>query len=558
MPPWLPEAGHGDFVDERRLTDAQIKLIQDWARRGAPEGARTEAPSPPAFPSEWALGTPDLVIQVSEPFALPAEGPDVFWNFILPRSIATTRLVKGVEIRPGNSRVVHHANLLVDHGRSARTQEKTPGSGFPGMDLNIETDTFDPDSHFLFWKPGGIPRFEPEGMAWRLEPRSDLVLNVHMKPSGRPELVQPAVGLYFTSQSPGKTPMLVKIENDRALDIPAGVRDFQIAEDFRLPVDVDVLAVYPHAHYLGTLLEGYATLPDGSRRWLIRVPHWDVNWQSVYRYRAPVFLPKGTTVSMRFHYDNSEGNLRNPNRPPRRVTNGNQATDEMGHLWLQILPRGDGDRRSLIQEALLRRRLEKYRDDAGAHLSLGALLLDRHEDPAAIDQLREGLRLEPDHAQGWNNLGAAFVGQGKSGDAIEQFRRALGLQHDYPAARYNLANALAAEGRIEEAAAAFRVVLAASPEDRAAREQLRATLIRIGDAAASAGRFADAAQSYRELASLDPGNADIRNNYGIILARTGDLSGAVEQFEAALKVNPGHAAARRNLEQVRERLTKHQ
>lgn len=53
---------------------------------------------------------------------------------------------------------------------------------------------------------------------------------------------------------------------------------------------------------------------------------------------------------------------------------------------------------------------------------------------------------------------------------------------------------------------------------------------------------------------LDPGNADLRNNLGIILVRAGDSAGAIEQFEAALKVNPWHAAARRNLEQVRPKL----
>jgi hypothetical protein len=226
--------------------------------------------------------------------------------------------VKAIEIRPGSARV-HHANLLVDRARTARRQAKVPGEGFSGMDLTIETDTFDPDSHFLFWKPGGTPWIEPDGMAWRLDPASDLVLNVHLQPSGKPETVQPSVGLYFTDKPPAARPMLLKLENDRALDIPAGTRDFVIADDFRVPVDVDLLAVYPHAHYLGSLLEAFATLPDGSRRWLIRIPQWDVNWQAVYPYRAPVFLPKGTLVSMRFHYDNSAGNPRNPSSPPKRV-----------------------------------------------------------------------------------------------------------------------------------------------------------------------------------------------------------------------------------------------
>ena len=134
--------------------------------------------------------------------------------------------------------------------------------------------------------------------------------------------------------------MLLQLEHDGALDIPAGVADFPVSDDFVVPMDMDVLAVYPHAHYLGHLLEGYATLPGGTRKWLIRIPDWDPNWQAVYRYKEPVFLPKGTVISMRYHYDNSAANPRNPNQPPQRVRGGNQATDEMAHLWLQVLPRG--------------------------------------------------------------------------------------------------------------------------------------------------------------------------------------------------------------------------
>ena len=65
----------------------------------------------------------------------------------------------------------------------------------------------------------------------------------------------------------------------------------------------------------------------------------------MYRYKQPVFLPKGSVISMRYHYDNSAANVRNPNHPPKRVEAGNHATDEMGHFWLQVLPRGAADHR---------------------------------------------------------------------------------------------------------------------------------------------------------------------------------------------------------------------
>ena len=553
MPPWLPEPGHGEFAEERRLSADQIDRISRWAAAGAPEGSPTDAPKPPGFTPGWQLGTPDLVLTVSKPFPVSADGPDLFWNFILSPSVGRTRYVEAVEVRPGAARSVHHANLLLDRARSTRRQEKSPGAGFPGMDLNIETATFDPDSHFLFWKPGGILRREPD-LAWRLDPGNDLVLNVHFHPSGKPEMVAPSVGLYFTDRPPSKHPMLMQMERDSALDIPPGARDFLITDDFRLPVGMDVLAVYPHAHYLGTLLEAFATLPNGSRQWLIRIPRWDLNWQAVYHYRQPLFLPKGTVISMRFHYDNSPDNPRNPSSPPRRVTAGNQSTDEMGHLWLQVLPRGEGNPRGVLQEALMRHRLANDPSNALAHFNLGALLLGRHNTEEAIGHLREALGLDPAQPMAWNDLGAALQAEGKLEEASKQFRKALELDPDYVNARFNLANALAAEEKPEAAAAEFRRVIAATPDDAAARSQLVAILIRSGNAAAAEGRLEEAAASYRELAALRPDDADVRNNFGIILARAGDLAGAATQFDAALKANPSHSAARHNLEAVRARL----
>lgn len=471
MPPWLPEHGYGDFFDEQRLTDEQIGLIMRWVKEGVSEGPGPP-PRQPQFTEGWQLGRPDLVVTAPEPYRIPGDGKDVFWNFILTPSITSSRWVKAVEINPGNHRLIHHANLLVDRTRFSRLKEAHPGSGFPGMDLTIEADTFDPDSHFLFWKPGSAPQVEPAGLAWRLDPGNDLVLNVHVQPSGKPEELQPSVGLYFTNQPQTEFPMLIQLEHDGALKIPAGDSDFKIADDFTLPLDVHVLAVYPHAHYLGKVLEGYATLPDGSRKWLIRIPDWDLNWQAVYRYRNPVFLPKGTVISMRYQYDNSDRNPRNPFHPPRLVVGGNQSTDEMGHLWLQVLPVGAPDQRMVLQEALMKHRLEKYPGDFAAYFNLGALKLGEHDPSGAIPLLENALRAEPNQAVALNTLGAAFEMMDKNAEALACFRKALGEQPGYLNARYNLGNTLADLGRLDEAITEFEAVVAANPGDAKAREHL--------------------------------------------------------------------------------------
>jgi len=480
MPPWLPEPGYGDFAGEMRLTQGEIDTISKWVQAGAPEGPAAATPPVPAFPDGWQLGKPDLILEASKPFALPASGPNVFWNFIYSPDLKTRRYVRAVEIRPGDKRVVHHANLLVDRAGLSKLREASPGAGFPGMEVSLERTSFDFDSHFLFWKPGTVPQSEPDGLAWTLEPGSSLVLNTHLQPTGKQQMVQPAVGLYFTSQPPDRFPMLIQLEHDGALNIPAGDRDFPVSDDFRLPEDVDVLAIYPHAHYLGKLLEAYATPPSGQRVWLIRIPDWDLNWQAVYRYRKPVFLPRGSVISMRYHYDNSTANPRNPNHPPRRVQAGNQATDEMGHLWLQVLPRGRGDRRMELEEALMAHRLEKYPGDFLAELKLGAVKLARLDAPGAVPFLKAAVRARPDHPEARNLLGSALARLGRNQDAIGQFETAIRLRPDYPNAHFNLANALAASGKLPEAIAEYRKLLVLFPNDAAVRDRLQHALTRLG------------------------------------------------------------------------------
>ena len=554
MPPWLPEPGSGDFHDARRLTDQQIRTIEQWVEQGTPAGSPADAAPLPKFTPGWQLGTPDLVLEAPAAYRLRSDGPDEYWNFVLPVKLADTRWVKAIEIRPGNARAVHHANVLIDRSRTARTQEKTPGSGFPGMDLSIEADTFDPDSHFLFWKPGGIPWEEPDGMAWRADSSTDLVLNVHMQPTGKVEMVQPSIGLYFTSHPGTKFPMLVQLERDGALDIPAGAGDFEVTDDFTLPMDVDVLAVYPHAHYLGRVLEGWATLPDGSRKGLIRIPDWDVNWQAVYRYTTPVFLPKGSVISMRFHYDNSDANPRNPNHPAKHVRGGNQATDEMSHLWLQVLPRGEQDRRMELQEALMRHRLDRYPGDFSAQFNLGALQLARGNAAGSIPYLRAAVGTRPEQAVALNTLGAALLSTGNASESASLLERAVRSNPRYTNARYNLANALAEQQQWEQAAAQFRAVLNENADDAGAREHLGEVLRRWGDQMVAAHRLEDAVSRYRESLGFRQDDAQLHSDLGTALAKLGRIREAVPEFETALRLDPHLDLARHNLQAARARL----
>ncbi|HLK48447.1 MAG TPA: tetratricopeptide repeat protein [Bryobacteraceae bacterium] len=476
MPPWLPEPGRGDFEGERRLTDQEIHAIGEWAAAGAPEGSSDQSPEPPRFAGEWQLGAPDLVVEAASSFHVPAAGPDVHWNFVLRPDTKTPRFVRALEIRPGDRKLVHHANLLVDRTASTHLRENAPGQGFPGMDLAVMRSPFDPPGHFMFWKPGSAPHQEPPGFVWRLNPADELVLNVHLHPSGKPEEIRPAIGLYFTDQPPAKFPLLVQLENNQALDIPAGARNFVVSDAFSLPLDADALAIYPHAHDLGKLLEAYATLPDGSRKWLIRIPEWNRAWEAVYYYREPVFLPQGTLITMRYHYDNSPANVRNPNQPPRRVRAGNQAGDEMAELWLELLPRGRGDRRRELEEAVIRHRLDRNPKDFTANLNLGAVLLSRLNAADAVGVLKNAVAADPARAEARNMLGLALQFVGRTAEAGAAFESALRLRPDYTAARFNLANAQIKSGRLDQAIENLRKVVAANPEDPLPKKRLEEAL----------------------------------------------------------------------------------
>jgi len=350
-------------------------------------------------------------------------------------------------------------------------------------------------------------------MSLRLDKDTDLVLNIHLQPSGKPEKIQPSLGLYFTDRAATLFPLLLQLENDRQLDIPPGEKRFLVTDEFTLPVDVDVLAVYPHAHYLGKDLQALAILPDGSARTLIHIPQWDLNWQAVYRYTDPVSLPKGTTITMRYIYDNSSDNPANPNDPPRRVVAGNRSSDEMAHLWLQVLPHASHeaafDPRMLLQEAMARHNLEKNSSDFEAHYNLAAMLQTRGVQDEAIKHFGFAVRLRPQDATANNALGASLLAAGRIGEALPYLYAALRAQPDNFDAHYNLANALASQDR-----------------------------------------FVEAIEHYRAAIRLHPNDANAEANLGSALAETGKLSEAKLHFQRALQIDPSHKLARENLEQI--------
>jgi tetratricopeptide (TPR) repeat protein len=515
MPPWKADPDGHKFIGLDPLSTTEIDTLQNWVADGAQEGNRRELPAPPAWSGGWQLGQPDLVVALPRPFILPADGPDVSRVFVLPLPVDRRRHVRGIEFRPNNPRI-HHANIRID--TTAASRELDEQDDVPGYDGIIVRSAAYPDGHFLGWTPGQAAPLLPSGFAWTLAPRSDLVVQLHLVPSGKPEQIQPSIGLYFTDDPPARTPVMLRLSNQR-INIPAGEGQYVATDSFVLPVDVEVLAAQPHAHYLAREISGTATLPDGTSQTLISIPDWDLRWQHVYRYQTPVPLPKGTTVSMRYRYDNSAANPRNPAAPPVPVPWGQQSREEMGDLWLQVVTTTPAERQLLDRT---------FREKWMATDAVGLESLIQR-DPA-----RASLR---------NDVAVLYMELNRPAEAVPHFEAALKVKTGSAAAHFNYGTALAGAGRLEEAVAQYQRALALRPDYAVAQNNLGTALLQLG-------RPLPALAAFREAVRVDPQLGEAQLNVGLILRATGDSTGAISHFRRAVALNPEWVTAISSLASV--------
>jgi Flp pilus assembly protein TadD len=546
MPPWLPEPGAFPILGERRLRDEQIDLIQRWARAGAPEGNAADLPKAPVWTEGWQLGRPDTIVSAARPYRMAPTTDDVYRNLVLRPSLDTDVFVRGVEFKTGGA-PIHHAVIRVDRTGASRRRDGEDGQ--PGFDGMAWQTIQDPDGQFIGWAPGRGPIVSPDGMPWRLERGADLVVELHMIPSRKPLLIQPTIGLFLTRTPPARTPLTVKM-GSKLIDIPAGARDHVVTDTYELPVAIELMSVYPHAHYLGKDMQVTAALPDGTTRSLLHIRQWSFHWQQDYRYVTPIPLPRGTTLTMRYTYDNSEANEDNPRHPPVRVRLGPRSTDEMAELGLQMLTQSTADaarivqsfddRDSLANVALGEMRVRESPTVAEYQAFLGGAYVEVGRFADAVPHLEAALRLDERSPNAHSDLGTALMTEGRLDEALAHLRRAAALAPRDETMMFNLGNALAHASRREEAEAAYERALALNPDFPDAHVNLAALLM-------SRGRVRDAVPHFARAAELQPQSAVLHSNLGSALAASGRYAEAMQEVRRALALNPAYAPALENL-----------
>jgi len=373
MPPWHATAAPGfpEFRDERRLTDAEIETIGAWVAAGMPPGDLARAPTPSVFPDTWVLGAPSVELTAPREIEVPADGPDLYRNVVIPLDLPDDRWITAIDFQPSSPRVVHHALFFLtpaDESSAIGSEDAIPGLGtglfgiLRGRGLRsggaargrARGRLGEPGAGGIGgWVPGMTPRFFPPGIAQPLPAHTNIVVQLHLHPSGRPERERSRLALYFASQPPERSLMSIQVPPQfgfaMGIDIPAGERRYVVKDSLVLPVDVEAFGARGHAHYLAREMKMTAALPDGTTTGLLWIADWDFGWQDSYFYKAPFVLPAGTRLEVEIVYDNSSENPRNPNVPPQRVRWGLGSYDEMGSMTLLVAPSSPADRGALRQ-----------------------------------------------------------------------------------------------------------------------------------------------------------------------------------------------------------------
>jgi hypothetical protein len=332
MPPLHAEPGVGRFLDQLWLGEREIAVLEAWAQKGLQKGDDTDLPPARTFPppTTWPLGKPDLILKMSKAYPVPATGGDVYRSFVLGR-IPSDQMIVAFDVQPNVKQVVHHAAVYQDLNGIARKFEAKTGFGYERTAMS----GLGYGARLRIWSAGVAPHFLPEGMGQPVQKGADIVLEQHYRPTGKVELDQTSVGIYFAKKPVQKFVAATPIVTTD-IDIAANDANAKVVLEQKLETRATLLGLRPHMHRLGTDLKVTALLPSGESVPLAKISKWDYQWQPFYVFSKSIPLPAGTVYRVECFFDNSPANPLNPSSPPQRVRFGWKSTEEMCAVYPEM------------------------------------------------------------------------------------------------------------------------------------------------------------------------------------------------------------------------------
>jgi len=350
MPPWHPDPHYGSFRNDRSLSTSEIDTIVKWVDGGAREGNASDLPAVPTFADGWQIGTPDVVFEMPTEFEIPARGTVAYQYFEVPTNFKEDRWLQAGEARAGDRAHVHHiiVSAIEPAGSGSRPAAMTikaiaseGAAAAPALALargpreitEEQRASFARASRFgganmlVNWAVGEDAPVHPEGIAKRIPAGSTLLFQIHYTTNGTPGKDRSKIGMIFSKQPPANEVRTGAIANPQFV-IPPGEPNHLVEAEASFTSDVKIWTLHPHMHFRGKDMTYTATYPDGRSEIVLRVPKYDFAWQGDYWLKEPLSLPKGSTLRVTAHFDNSTANKANPN-PKESVRWGDQTWEEM-------------------------------------------------------------------------------------------------------------------------------------------------------------------------------------------------------------------------------------
>jgi hypothetical protein len=370
MPPWHADPAHGEFLNDRRLSDADRATLVRWASSGAPEGNPADLPAMPTYDSEWLLGNPDAVFSMQEDYPVPADGTVAYQYFLIPTNLTEDKWIQAMEVRAGDPKVVHHvivyAQLPVPPTPAAGAPAAPPAASAQGA-RPVPLFTFADESMTRIpagqtggpplppdqrkpagpndrpaprrmgpaiggFAPGQFVRVYQDGTGMKLPAGTTLIFQMHYTPAGKAGTDRTRIGVKFSPKKPQTEVRFASLVNG-GLHIPAGARDHRVDAEMTINQSVTMWSMLPHTHVRGIRWTYDAIYPDGRTETILSVPRYDFNWQTDYVFKQPLKLPRGTRLHAAAWYDNSATNKANPD-PTKDVWWGDQTWEEMMYTGL--------------------------------------------------------------------------------------------------------------------------------------------------------------------------------------------------------------------------------